>query len=831
MSKELPGMSTMSLKMDILRFQDEILREMRQMQAKLDAKYIKTEENLNQTLTKSDLKVKSLEKKIAELVNLISVDNTMKEKIESIINFKEEMQDIIFKRKAKFAEFEKKVNNDIDNFNKILSDSVLYPSLIGKKAKFQTFHEYIDYTMQELAQLNLYKNKNEIDSITGLKKKIDGAIEAFKMQLNNIPPKEVVKKMLNDLEEKMNSNFKIYDDKLKDTRVENYNYSLDIHKKAEEMDRQIDKLMTAHNYINMKLEKFENSEAFSILGNEIMAVNVKINKIIDVIRDLVAFHPDVRKNFPKEFEKKPQNKIISGVRQYIKGNLNAEELSTMKTFTFQKMKSKNYGQTVSTPKKAPNPQQENINPLPKRASIFIDSRSLNKVEEKTDFVNKKFLSKKSVNLSKQENIITNKLSETDTFKRGTLLRKKTFSVGIKPSFESSKINNHVNKINYNDEFLKGQSQEKTNNIIEEENETNNISNNSNNENKDENKYQPSLENENNRSATKKRVKHVTIREIVNENNSPKKENIINLKNQKKEENSKEENVKDNNKNINEKEKIDNINKVNNDKKDINQDSENKKNSLINLNKIDLNKKEIKFVESKNIENNKYNILDVPEQKNSHGRNKKVSILKKDSNKNVFPDEKNNISKKLLKKSNQKITLNLQNSFNSDSVSLKSEEKNNNNLNTLSDKNKILIPINYDYKPMNPNINIVSIKKKLYNTYSNFPKINRDLSDNQNNNISNPIGRDKFTKTIFDDNYYKKITYPGSSFKQTKKILLMNPDNLPINYFDKAYKDILKNNLNNNLSERNFQNNKDKNGIKFQYKNKNIIINSFDDGKS
>ena len=132
----------------------------------------------------------------------------------------------------------------------------------------------------------------------------------------------------------------------------------------------------------------------AILGNEIMAVNIKINKIIDVIRDLVAFHPDVRKNFPKEFEKKSQNKIISGVRQYIKGNLNAEELSTMKTFTFQKMKSKNYGQTVSTSKKAPNPQQENINPLQKRASIFIYSRSLNKAEEKTDFVNKKFLSKK-----------------------------------------------------------------------------------------------------------------------------------------------------------------------------------------------------------------------------------------------------------------------------------------------------------------------------------------------------------------------------------------------------------------------------------------------------
>ena len=39
--------------------------------------------------------------------------------------------------------------------------------------------------------------------------------------------------MVNDLEERMNSNFKLYNDKLQDTRVENSNYSLEIQKKIE----------------------------------------------------------------------------------------------------------------------------------------------------------------------------------------------------------------------------------------------------------------------------------------------------------------------------------------------------------------------------------------------------------------------------------------------------------------------------------------------------------------------------------------------------------------------------------------------------------------------
>ena len=72
-------------------------------------------------------------------------------------------------------------------------------------------------------------------------------------------------------------------------------------------------------------------------------------------------------------------------------------------------------------------------------------------------------------------------------------------------------------------------------------------------------------------------------------------------------------------------------------------------------------------------------------------------------------------------------------------------------------------IKIDQRPKNENININSIKKNLDNIYSNFPKINNDY-------ISPSNSREDFTNT-------KSI-----SLKKQKKILLVNPFNLPLDYF-------------------------------------------------
>ena len=62
-TQELPGLSPMTLKMDMIHLQDELLKDMRQIQTKLEIKYTKSEEYLNESITKFDSKIKSFEKK------------------------------------------------------------------------------------------------------------------------------------------------------------------------------------------------------------------------------------------------------------------------------------------------------------------------------------------------------------------------------------------------------------------------------------------------------------------------------------------------------------------------------------------------------------------------------------------------------------------------------------------------------------------------------------------------------------------------------------------------------------------------------------------------
>ena len=92
------------------------------------------------------------------------------------------------------------------------------------------------------------------------------------------------------------------------------------------------------------------------------------------------------------------------------------------------------------------------------------------------------------------NINNNKIIEPEkVFRRGTLTRKNTVSLGKNVFFESSKMKNYVKKTNiFKNGFLNGQIGQKENNIIEEENEVNNYNNSIHNIN--ENKYMKSSEN-------------------------------------------------------------------------------------------------------------------------------------------------------------------------------------------------------------------------------------------------------------------------------------------------------------------------------------------------
>ena len=81
---EIPGISQASIKMDLVRFKNDILKDFRSIQFSLDDKYLKADHFLNERITQFEIKINSLNKKISELSNLVFTDNNIRDKVESL---------------------------------------------------------------------------------------------------------------------------------------------------------------------------------------------------------------------------------------------------------------------------------------------------------------------------------------------------------------------------------------------------------------------------------------------------------------------------------------------------------------------------------------------------------------------------------------------------------------------------------------------------------------------------------------------------------------------------------------------------------------------------
>ena len=791
----VPGTSPASIKMDLLHFKDDILKDIKTIQLSLDDKYIKADDFLKQRITKFELKINSFEQKISELSNLIITDTSIKEKVDSLMQSEEEIRDTIFKRRAIFGEFEKKTKDDINRLSNIITSSVIYPGIIGHTCKFKTFHEFMDYVLQEIAQLVIFKDKSGLD-ITPFKRKIDTALENLKLLMNNFCSKDFVNTSLSQSEEKLQNLLKIYDDRLQDTRVENSHYACGLKKKTEDIIKQMDKLKKFQNQL---LEFKEKEELFNNLNNDIFQMKIKINKMNEIIKELLSYHPATRKAFMNDFEKKSST-IISGVKQYIKGNLNANELSSMKKFTVDKSKTKPFEYSPNTtPFQSPDTIKFNL----EYQKTNSKARDNNDMKDKR----KLFQSQKSLKIIRKENdVLDEKINEQDLkaininnngnkVKKNTLFRRKTCNYENIHSFESSKLNNEFNK------DLRASYNVTINNKIKEienesdhendEKEIKNITN----DNKKLSKFidtTPEIDNnKDNNDISQKSIKnnnkeqkdHFIIKEEDENAMSDHSTKVINsIRNIKENEiNKEEEKVVTQNKNkdikiktiLNNEKKIKDetniINSVNNNNANIDDfkdriDEYNSQNDikLVSIKRKTHFKDDKKIINS--IDNTNTNSMEINQIDNDNNCNQTVS--------NTIDLKVNNEETKV--NINKKKILN-----NSSFPKVFSLRKNYNN--SLDNKKKSSI---IDIQNQNNLVPISSINK----TYSNFPKIKKDLSEqkvisnNHKNNFMEKKNMDIISKTlsVIRSPTQSPVKVAAYENKKPKKVLLINPNDIPPN---------------------------------------------------
>ena len=216
---------TNALKQDILFFKNDILKDLRRIEEKLNLKLTEQSIANNDQYEAFEKKLDILNSKIIRVNEFVSDNTNLSEKINTFQLFKSKTEDSILSLNSRIAIVQKETKDSLIKFEKILEENLKYPGIIGKNSKFSNFRFFVDYVMNNIKYLNDFKEEMINFDFAGFKKRINSDLQEFRFTLNendrnlrkliesNI--KEFNSKVF-DLDNKMENKFKDVYDTLKD---------------------------------------------------------------------------------------------------------------------------------------------------------------------------------------------------------------------------------------------------------------------------------------------------------------------------------------------------------------------------------------------------------------------------------------------------------------------------------------------------------------------------------------------------------------------------------------------------------------------------------------
>ena len=216
---------TNALKQDILFFKNDILKDLRRIEEKLNLKLTEQSIANNDQYEAFEKKLDILNSKIIRVNEFVSDNTNLSEKINMFQLFKSKTEDSILSLNSRIAIVQKETKDSLIKFEKILEENLKYPGIIGKNSKFSNFRFFIDYVMNNIKYLNDFKEEMINFDFAGFKKRINSDLQEFRFTLNendrnlrkliesNI--KEFNSKVF-DLDNKMENKFEDVYDTLKD---------------------------------------------------------------------------------------------------------------------------------------------------------------------------------------------------------------------------------------------------------------------------------------------------------------------------------------------------------------------------------------------------------------------------------------------------------------------------------------------------------------------------------------------------------------------------------------------------------------------------------------
>ena len=285
-----------TFKKDILLFKNDILKDIKVIEYKLNSKFeansLSTENTLNEYKNKIDI----LTQKVYDLSSLIMVDKNMKEKIDSLIKFKDNIKDELMNQKVKIESNYKELHDSLYSHDKLLAESVIYPGIIGGMGKFKNLHDFIDYVLTNIKEIINYKEKNSLD-LKSYKVKLDTTMKNIKLQMDGLTKSinDYTKKCINQTENKLIDMINISEDRIQDIRLENYKYAIELKNNCDNLNNEMEKITKIKDEIyekinldieNMKQANYGVTIKFEGYKKEFNQIKSKFSQFNDLIKEI-----------------------------------------------------------------------------------------------------------------------------------------------------------------------------------------------------------------------------------------------------------------------------------------------------------------------------------------------------------------------------------------------------------------------------------------------------------------------------------------------------------------------------------------------------------------
>ena len=216
-----------SLKEEILSYFRErdsyLIEKIKNLQFKSDINSKKIEE-LSETLENNNNTFLSKHVELATKV----------EKLKSYDAFMNKANDKLISQEIRLNNLREDLSKNSLKYDQIFLENLIVPGYIGKGAKYSNCKIFFSEVIKELDKLNTFKEKNILD-LSSYKDRLEGIIKTFQLIVDNYNNSQI--KYITKLNEQTNKNIlEVLEEKLKNLRMENSHFSIDLIKKTNELN-------------------------------------------------------------------------------------------------------------------------------------------------------------------------------------------------------------------------------------------------------------------------------------------------------------------------------------------------------------------------------------------------------------------------------------------------------------------------------------------------------------------------------------------------------------------------------------------------------------------